>query len=85
MRYVSHTRTLYLGDVRVNVQPGLGLLHTLFVREHNRIVDELAAAQPSWTDDELFNEARKIVNALIQHITYNEWLQSKFDRKTIIS
>lgn len=61
------------------------MLHTLFVREHNRIVDELAAAQPSWTDDELFNEARKIVNALIQHITYNEWLQSKFERKTIIS
>lgn len=61
------------------------MLHTLFVREHNRIVDELAAAQPSWTDDELFNEARKIVNALIQHITYNEWFESKFERKTIIS
>ncbi|XP_076090755.1 salivary peroxidase/catechol oxidase-like isoform X1 [Mytilus galloprovincialis] len=71
------------GDVRVNVQPGLGLLHTLFVREHNRIVDELAAAQPSWTDDELFNEARKIVNALIQHITYNEWLQNVFNDQTI--
>lgn len=61
------------------------MLHTLFVREHNRIVDELATAQPSWTDDELFNEARKIVNALIQHITYNEWFESKFERKTIIS
>ncbi|XP_052093425.1 peroxidase-like [Mytilus californianus] len=71
------------GDVRVNVQPGLGLLHTLFVREHNRIVDELEAAQPTWTDDELFNEARKIVNALIQHITYNEWLENVFNDQTI--
>lgn len=59
----------------MNVQPGLGLMHILFVREHNRIVDELKAI--GWTDDEkIFNEARKIVGAEIQHITYNEYLDS---------
>ncbi|XP_071154950.1 salivary peroxidase/catechol oxidase-like [Mytilus edulis] len=66
------------GDIRVNVQPGLGHLHLLFVREHNRIVDELKNVQPSWTGDQLYNEARKIVGAIIQHITFNEYLENLF-------
>ncbi|XP_052093420.1 peroxidasin homolog pxn-2-like [Mytilus californianus] len=66
------------GDVRVNVQPGLGSLHLVFMKEHNRIVDELKTRQPGWTDDKLFNEARKIIGAIIQHITYNEWLENVF-------
>ncbi|CAC5420741.1 PXDN [Mytilus coruscus] len=66
------------GDIRVNVQPGLGHLHLLFVREHNRIVDELKNVQPSWTEDQLYNEARKIIGAIIQHITYNEYFAKLF-------
>ncbi|XP_052093424.1 peroxidasin homolog isoform X2 [Mytilus californianus] len=71
------------GDIRVNVQPGLGHLHLLFVREHNRIVDELKNVQPSWTEDQLYNEARKIVGAIIQHITYNEYFANLFGDEII--
>jgi len=64
------------GDERVNVQPGLATMHTILMREHNRLVGELSKVLPSsaTTADVLFEEARKIVSAIIQHITYNEWL-----------
>ncbi|ESO96969.1 hypothetical protein LOTGIDRAFT_115464 [Lottia gigantea] len=62
------------GDGRVNEQMGLASLHTVWMREHNRIADELVKLNPSWSDDKVFQEARKIVGALIQHITFTEWL-----------
>ncbi|NUN51621.1 MAG: hypothetical protein HUU06_02385, partial [Planctomycetaceae bacterium] len=62
------------GDIRANEQVGLTAMHTLFVREHNRLAGELAAANPTWTDKEIFQRARKIVGAEIQAITYGEFL-----------
>lgn len=42
------------GDNRVNEQLGLGVLHTMLVREHNRIASELAALNPHWDDELLY-------------------------------
>lgn len=63
-----------LGDVRGNENPFLLAMHTLFIREHNRLCVELAEANPSWTDEQLYQHARKLVGALIQAIVYEEWL-----------
>ncbi|CAH1785406.1 unnamed protein product, partial [Owenia fusiformis] len=62
------------GDIRVNEQPGLASIHTIWLREHNRIVTSLRAMHSAWPDEIIFQESRKIVGALLQHITYNEWL-----------
>ncbi|WP_051957479.1 peroxidase family protein [Altibacter lentus] len=62
------------GDVRINEQPGLMAFHTLWVLEHNRLCDELKVQHPSWTDEQLFQRARKIVGALIEVVTYEEFL-----------
>lgn len=65
------------GDARANEQLGLTAMHTLFVREHNRIADALAAlpAYDSVADDEtIYQKARAIVGAEMQAITYNEFL-----------
>lgn len=62
------------GDVRVNEQVGLTAVHTLFMREHNRLADQIAAENPAWTDEQIYQRARKLVGAEIQAITYQEFL-----------
>ena len=64
------------GDIRANENSVLVSMHTLFVREHNRIAGELATAHPDWQDDELYNRARQINIAQYQSIVYNEYLPS---------
>lgn len=71
---VSADELFLAGDDRVNEHAGLTAIHTLWVREHNRLCDEFKAANPSWTDEELYQRARKWVGALVQVITYREWL-----------
>jgi hypothetical protein len=67
--------TLFVaGDVRASENPALSTLHILFVREHNRQADSLAAANPSLTDEQVYQLARGKVIALLQHITYQEYL-----------
>lgn len=62
------------GDARANENPLLTAFHTLFVREHNRLCDELILAHPEWDDEQLYQHARKIVGGKIQSIVYEEWL-----------
>lgn len=64
------------GDIRANENPELTALQTLFVREHNYQADKIAKANPSLSDEEVYQQARAIVIAEIQVITYNEWLPS---------
>ncbi len=62
------------GDPRANENPLLASFHTLFVREHNRLCDEIKADNPSWNDEQIYQQARKFVGGFIQNITYAEWL-----------
>jgi len=64
----------FSGDVRANEQVGLTAMHTLFSREHNRLATIIAEENPELTGDEIYEEARKIVGAQMQVISYNEFL-----------
>ncbi|CAC5377039.1 PXDN [Mytilus coruscus] len=61
------------GDPRVNQQPALMALQTIWMKEHNRIAEKLTQLN-GWNDEKAYQEARKIIGAMIQHVTYNEYL-----------
>jgi peroxidase len=69
------------GDIRANETAVLASMHTLFMREHNRLCDEIAnnagatlPADPIARDEHIFQAARRVVSAIEQSITYNEFL-----------
>jgi peroxidase len=70
----ANPKLFLAGDVRANEQVGLTAMHTLFVREHNRLADLIHEADPGASDDEVYQRARRLVGAQMQHITYNEFL-----------
>lgn len=69
------------GDVRANEQVGLTALHTVFLREHNRLAGlieteyaDTLPSDPAARDEEIYQRARQLVGAEMQVITYNEFL-----------
>lgn len=67
-------RLFVCGDVRANENSLLASLHTIWVREHNRICDSLVQLRPGSSDQELYTRARRLVGGQLQSITLNEWL-----------
>jgi peroxidase len=69
------TQDLFVtGDVRGNENVELTALQTLFVRNHNLIAGELQKEHPGWSDEQLYQEARKLNIAEYQNITYTAYL-----------
>ncbi len=71
------------GDIRASENISLTAIQTLFVREHNRLAEEIAANDDSLTDEEIYQRARAIVIAEIQSITYNEFLPALLGNNTL--
>lgn len=71
------------GDIRAAENPSLTAMHALFLREHNRIAEHIEERHPDWNDEEIFQHARSIVIAELQHITYHEYLPALLGRRAI--
>ena len=78
-------KCLLAGDNRVNQQVSLVVVQALFLRHHNRMVEALARINPAWSDETLYQEARHIITAEMQHITYNEYLPLIIGKKVMDS
>ena len=71
------------GDTRTNEQMVLTCMHTLFVREHNRIARKLGEINKHWNNEKIYQETRKIVGAVLQKITYEDFLPIIIGRNTL--
>lgn len=56
----------HAGDSRVNEGLPLVSLHTLWLREHNRIAEALKCINGHWSPEMIYQETRKIIAALHQ-------------------
>ncbi|KAJ3020974.1 hypothetical protein HKX48_009447 [Thoreauomyces humboldtii] len=54
-----------------NLVPHMTVTYILLFRDHNRRARLYAAANPTWTDEQLYQKARRWVIATIQRITLN--------------
>lgn len=54
------------GDTRVNEGVPLIALHTLWLREHNRIAEKLSHMNRHWSPETVYQETRNIITALHQ-------------------
>ncbi|XP_027955460.1 thyroid peroxidase [Eumetopias jubatus] len=62
------------GDGRASEVPALTAVHTLWLREHNRLASALKALNAHWSADTAYQEARKVVGALHQIITMRDYV-----------
>ena len=72
----SASERFVAGDSRANEHSALTAMHVIFIREHNRIASEVYQENPDYTDEEIYQIARKINTAQMQYITYFEYLPS---------
>ena len=79
----SNMSCFLAGDIRANEVVDLVVLHTVFLREHNRIATILQNMHQNWNDETLFQETKRIIIAELQHIIYNEMLPLILGPKTI--
>ena len=71
---ISNDNEFTAGDTRAREMPGLAAMHTVWLREHNRIAHWLKADYGYTGDEEIYQLARRIVGAEMQNVVYGQWL-----------
>lgn len=74
MRMANPEKMLLLGDPRTNQNPAILAIGIVFFRYHNVIASRIEAEHPQWSDEEIFQRARRIVVAVLQNIVMYEYL-----------
>lgn len=73
--YISNENSTcyHSGDSRVNANPFVTVMYTMFLRSHNQIAQKLKRMNPKWNDNQLFGVTKAINIAIYQKFIYNDW------------
>ncbi|KAH1002613.1 hypothetical protein HUJ04_008686 [Dendroctonus ponderosae] len=74
MKMQSTEKLFMLGDPRTNQNPALLTLGILFFRWHNVMAERIQRTNPAWSDEDVFQKARRVVVATLQNIVLYEYL-----------
>src|SRR5947209_4247365 len=74
MSNLAERKLFALGIPRGNIHYGFAMMSTLFLREHNRLADAIAADHPSWDDERNFQTARDTVIVLLLKIVVGDYI-----------
>jgi len=75
---VGPDQSFVSGDARIGENGALTLYHILFIRNHNRHAASLAASNPSWNDEAIFQEARRRNIAEYQAVVMYQYFPTEF-------
>lgn len=64
---------------------GISLFHNMFLRFHNFVAFKLKTINSMWSDETIYQESRRIVGAVIQHITYTQFLPIILGKTVLIA
>lgn len=79
---MSNTFSCNVGDDRANENLHLTTMHLIWARQHNRLSAAFRLLNPRWDDETVYQEARRVVGAQMQHITYEEFLPAILGKDT---
>ena len=60
-------------------------MRRLFCLEHNAVADAIAAANPAWDDEEIFQRSRLVISALIAKIHTVQWTPAILSHPTTVA
>ncbi|KAK6043665.1 hypothetical protein COOONC_18830 [Cooperia oncophora] len=60
------------------------VLKEIWTFQHNSIAKQLKDLNPTWDDEQLYQEARRIVISQIQHITTHEYLPLLIGKEAMV-
>jgi len=73
--HVPEEERVALAHPLFSIQPGLYVMSTIWLREHNRICDVLGSEHPEWDDERLYQTAKLIILGQNLKITIEEYVQ----------
>ncbi|XP_050540461.1 peroxidase-like isoform X2 [Daktulosphaira vitifoliae] len=69
------------GDGRVNQNLGIASYQNVFLRLHNFLAKNFRRMNQQWSDEVIYQEVRRIIGAIIQVITYRDFIPNLIGRR----